>query len=115
MSGTVEYWKKCNSCKKPIGFDAIYWVCNVSTCNRARTGLSFCSVGCWDAHLPMMRHRESWAVESRSPAKGAAPGPAIPAQRQLREQPQPPEPRQPREPEAVPMAPAPVKPILRKR
>jgi hypothetical protein len=43
-------------------------VCNVSTCNRKRTGLVFCSVSCWDAHLPLVRHRESWALERTSPS-----------------------------------------------
>ncbi len=27
----------------------MYWVCNVSTCNRPRTALAFCSVNGWDA------------------------------------------------------------------
>jgi hypothetical protein len=39
----------------------------VSTCNRKRTGLVFCSVECWDAHVPLYNHRESWALENRSP------------------------------------------------
>ncbi len=62
-------WKKCSSCKKPIGYKTLYWVCNVSTCNRKRTGLVFCSVSCWDAHTPMMNHRESWAEERRAPSR----------------------------------------------
>ncbi len=45
----------------------LYWTCNVSTCTRKRTGLVFCSVECWDAHVPMANHRESWAIENRSP------------------------------------------------
>jgi histone H3/H4 len=60
-------WRACSSCKKPIGLNSIYWQCNVSTCNRKRTGLAFCSVECWDAHVPVYNHRESWAIESRSP------------------------------------------------
>jgi hypothetical protein len=60
-------WKKCSSCKKSIGYGALYWVCNVSTCNRKRTGLAFCTVACWDAHQPMMNHRESWAEERTAP------------------------------------------------
>lgn len=64
---TSQIWKPCSSCKKPIGLNAVYWVCNVSTCNRKRTGLVFCSVDCWDAHVPLYNHRESWAIESRSP------------------------------------------------
>lgn len=56
-------------CKKPIAFKAKYWVCNVSTCNRKRTGLAFCEVSCWDAHLPMMNHREAWAEERTAPSE----------------------------------------------
>lgn len=63
-------WKKCTTCKKPISFGAVYWVCNVSTCNRKRTGLTFCSVDCWDAHVPVLRHKESWAEERRAPRVG---------------------------------------------
>ena len=62
-------WKKCSSCKKAIPYRATYWVCNVSTCNRKRTGLSFCTVSCWDAHQPMMNHRESWAEERTAPSR----------------------------------------------
>jgi hypothetical protein len=63
-------WKRCSTCKKEIPFATVYWACNVSTCNRARTGLAFCSVNCWDAHVPMLRHRESWAEEARAPTQG---------------------------------------------
>ena len=62
-----SFWKRCSTCKTEIAFATTYWVCNVSTCNRARTGLAFCSVNCWDAHVPMLRHRESWAEEARAP------------------------------------------------
>jgi hypothetical protein len=61
-------WVRCNSCKKPIAYRAEYWVCNVSTCNRVRTGLKFCTVSCWDAHLPFINHRESWAEERKAPS-----------------------------------------------
>ena len=62
-------WKKCNTCKKSIGFKSQYYICNVTTCTRKRTGLVFCSVSCWDAHVPMVRHRESWAEERKSPSE----------------------------------------------
>jgi hypothetical protein len=62
-----DAFKPCNVCKEPIALGAMYWVCSVSTCNRKRTGLSFCSVSCWDAHLPFAKHRESWAVEKTAP------------------------------------------------
>lgn len=65
----AEVWRKCSSCKKSVGFESNYWACNVSTCNRSRTFLVFCSVSCWDAHLGMLRHRDSWAVEMKSPNK----------------------------------------------
>jgi hypothetical protein len=66
---TTAWWKRCSHCKSEIGFERVYWVCNVSTCNRKRTGLVFCTVSCWDGHLPVMRHRESWAEERRSPSR----------------------------------------------
>ncbi len=62
-----ERWRGCSVCKEPIALGAAYWVCNVSTCNRKRTGLVFCSVDCWDVHLPEARHRESWAIEKTAP------------------------------------------------
>jgi len=64
-----DFWRRCSSCKSSIAFGAKYWVCNVSTCNRKRTGLIFCNVSCWDAHVPMMNHRESWAEERRAPSR----------------------------------------------
>jgi hypothetical protein len=67
----TDFWRRCSSCKKPIGFVTTYWVCNVSTCNRKRTGLVFCGTSCWDVHLPLMNHREAWAEERRSPTREA--------------------------------------------
>jgi hypothetical protein len=66
-TASPDHWRRCNSCKKPIPYRGMYWVCNVSTCNRKRTGLVFCDVSCWDAHVPMMNHRESWAEERKAP------------------------------------------------
>ena len=60
-------WRRCSACKKPIALGAVYWACNVSTCNQKRTALCFCSVSCWEVHLPGANHRESWAVEKRAP------------------------------------------------
>lgn len=64
-------WRRCSSCKKSIGFEVTYFECSVSTCTRKRTGYAFCSVDCWEIHLPMMRHREAWAVEETSPTREA--------------------------------------------
>jgi hypothetical protein len=62
-----DRWRRCSACKEPIALGAKYWICNVSTCNRKRTGLVFCSVTCWEVHLPEANHRESWAVEQTAP------------------------------------------------
>lgn len=68
----ADAWRKCSTCKKPIPFSTVYYECSVSTCNRKRLPLFFCSVPCWDAHLPMMRHRDAWANEKRSPSREEA-------------------------------------------
>ena len=64
-----EVWKRCSTCKKEIAFKSTYYLCSVSTCTRKRTGFTFCSVECWEEHLPLMRHREAWAVEEQAPTK----------------------------------------------
>jgi len=64
-------WRKCSTCKKPIEFGQTYWICNVSTCNQRKNNFVFCQVPCWDAHLPVMNHREAWAVEKKAPSKNA--------------------------------------------
>jgi hypothetical protein len=118
-------WRQCSSCRAAIGFEQIYWECSVSTCARvARTGLFFCSVSCWEAHLPTMRHREAWAVEKRSPSAaswqrqlaeesgsaapspGAAPARPVPVRPS--EPPRPSEPSRPAEPRRQVVAPPPV-------
>jgi hypothetical protein len=74
-------FRRCSSCKQDIALGAKYWVCSVSTCNRNRTALAFCSTNCWDAHLGFVNHRESWAEERKAPltldpaATSAAPPP----------------------------------------
>ena len=73
LNETAAGWKKCSACKESIDFSSAYYVCNVSTCNRNRTALRFCSVSCWEVHLPVARHREAWAEERKAPsAKEAA-------------------------------------------
>lgn len=64
-------WKICSICKKDIAFGAAWYACSVSTCNRARTALYFCSVECWDAHLPEARHRDAWAEPQTAPSREA--------------------------------------------
>ena len=65
-------WRRCSACKEWIGYATRYQVCSVSTCNRKRTGMVFCTSDCWEVHLPTMNHREAWAVEKTSPATAAA-------------------------------------------
>ncbi len=85
-----ELWLRCSACRKDIGYSTVHWVCSVSTCNRSRTRLVFCSVACWDSHVATLRHRDAWAVEARSPTRaqwqaeqaqidlgGAAPRPVV--------------------------------------
>lgn len=73
-------WRKCSSCKKPIAYGSRYYVCSVSTCNGQRTGYVFCSVSCFEVHLPSARHKDAAAIESKAPtlirqaATGAAAG-----------------------------------------
>jgi hypothetical protein len=66
---TDNHYRLCNACKKPIAFNAQHYVCSVSTCTRKRTGMVFCSVACWETHVPVLRHREAWAVEERAPSR----------------------------------------------
>jgi histone H3/H4 len=69
MDINQNIWKKCSSCKKPIGLDSIYYECSVSTCTGDRTGYVFCSIACFEVHLPGAKHRSAGAIEKRSPLK----------------------------------------------
>ena len=75
----MTVWRPCSSCRKPIAHEATHWVCSVSTCNRVRSSVVFCSVQCWDAHVPVMNHRNAWCEERRAPK--AAVSEAEPARR----------------------------------
>ncbi len=95
MTEAAAGWRRCSACKQPIPFESVYWTCNVSTCNRSRTALFFCSVSCWEVHLPGANHREAWAVEQRAPTRERAAADAAAA-------------AQPRRRIARPAAPAPT-------
>ncbi|MFQ5543064.1 MAG: hypothetical protein ACE5FY_01780 [Nitrospiria bacterium] len=62
-------WKRCSNCKKEIPFSGRYYLCSVSTCRRKKTGLFFCSVSCWDAHLGFANHRRAYAEEDTAPSR----------------------------------------------
>jgi hypothetical protein len=63
------HFKHCSTCRKAIDFGTDYYRCSVSTCNRKRLELFFCSVPCWDAHVPEARHRDAWAEPTRAPSQ----------------------------------------------
>jgi hypothetical protein len=67
----VETWLKCSACRTDIPFSSKYFQCSVSTCNRARTRLVFCSVPCWDSHVATLRHRDAWAEDKIAPSRAA--------------------------------------------
>lgn len=62
-----ETWRTCTSCRLPIGFEVPHFRCSISTCNRKRTFLVFCSLPCWEAHREETNHRDGWAVTATSP------------------------------------------------
>ena len=65
-------WRPCSSCKKAINFGTAYYICSVSTCSGQRTGYVFCSVPCFERHLPIARHKDAGAIEKKAPASAAA-------------------------------------------
>lgn len=68
MNATQNFWRKCSTCKKDIALNSKYYECSVSTCTGLRTGYVFCSVSCWEVHLPGAKHRDAGAVEKKAPA-----------------------------------------------
>ena len=66
-----EFFRLCTTCKKPIAFGADYLQCSVSTCNRNKLAQFFCTLTCWDAHLPEARHRDAWAEPMKAPTREA--------------------------------------------
>ena len=69
METQRSYFRLCSSCKQELPFEGVYYACSVSTCNRKRTGLTFCSLPCFEAHVPTVRHREAWAEQQRAPSR----------------------------------------------
>src|SRR5664279_3944291 len=68
MSDLSTAYKRCSTCKSPIDFGAQLYLCSVSTCNRPRLALFFCSLPCWEAHVPEARHRDAWAEHAKAPS-----------------------------------------------
>lgn len=65
------YFRLCSECKDPIPFEADYFLCSVSTCNRKKMPLQFCSLSCWDAHQAEARHRDAGAEPTKAPTQAA--------------------------------------------
>ncbi len=65
-----KIWRKCSSCKNPIALGAKYYICSVSTCTSARTDYVFCSMECFERHLPGARHRDAGAISKMAPSHG---------------------------------------------
>lgn len=66
-----SFFRLCSTCKTHIAFEERYYSCSVSTCNKKATALFFCSVPCWDAHVPEARHRDAWAEVETAPTREA--------------------------------------------
>jgi hypothetical protein len=71
MNSPAAYFRLCSSCKRPLAFGARYYTCSVSPCNRSKMLLTFCSLPCFQAHVPVVRHREAWAEEQKAPTQAA--------------------------------------------
>lgn len=56
-------WRKCSVCKQPIHLGQAYQKCSVSTCRKN----AYCSVKCWDVHVPILNHKSAWAEENHAP------------------------------------------------
>jgi hypothetical protein len=69
---TPDAFKVCSICRTPIAFGSKYYACSVSTCRSKRMGLFFCSLPCFEAHVPEARHRDAWAEEERAPSREQA-------------------------------------------
>jgi histone H3/H4 len=68
MDENQNVWKKCSACKKNLLLGSKYYECSVSTCTSERTGYVFCTVACWESHVPGANHRASaGAVEKSAP------------------------------------------------
>lgn len=85
VSEPNDFYKRCSTCKSPIGFGAPHYTCSVSTCNRPKLAMFFCSLPCWEAHVPEARHRDAWAEPQKAPSRAeiveAQPDPQTPVVR----------------------------------
>jgi hypothetical protein len=66
-----DYWDKCRACGKKIKYQSRYYMCSVSSCLRKQNPLVYCSVDCWELHVPVMNHKQAGADEYWSPQRVA--------------------------------------------
>ncbi|MFK7873766.1 MAG: hypothetical protein AB8C84_11490 [Oligoflexales bacterium] len=59
-----QKWKKCGPCGKEIHFNSTYIACGTPSCQKS----AFCSLDCWNAHVPVMNHKDAWAEERTAPS-----------------------------------------------
>lgn len=64
---TADPFVVCSVCRHPIAYGAEYYRCSVSTCNRAKLALYFCTLPCFSAHVPDAKHRDAWAESVTAP------------------------------------------------
>lgn len=74
-----QRFRVCTICRKDILFGAEYFRCSVSTCNTGKLAQYFCSLNCFSAHVPGMRHKDAWAEPTRAPNEEESPGASEPA------------------------------------
>jgi hypothetical protein len=53
----------CATCRAAIAPHEVRYRCSVSACNAGRFKLRFCSVACFEKHIPTARHRGASCVE----------------------------------------------------
>ncbi len=61
----LNAWRRCGSCKKPIQYSGAYYWCGIASCKKT----AYCSMSCFDDHIPIMRHKDAWAQELIAPEK----------------------------------------------
>ena len=49
----------CATCRKLIPMEVKTIRCTVASCNTGRLKLRFCTVKCWEKHVPTARHRKA--------------------------------------------------------
>lgn len=64
-----DHFARCATCRAPIRFGQPYFRCSVSTCNLGKLKLCFCSIRCWEDHVPTARHRQAKFIEETAPTK----------------------------------------------